>query len=55
VSDLPTLAGAAAGALSGLGVARFKGLADRREKLKEIQANQLYFYYQAERELGRRT
>jgi hypothetical protein len=54
VSDLPTLAGAA-GALSGLGVAGFKGLADRREKLKEIQANQLYFYYQAERELGRRT
>jgi hypothetical protein len=55
VSDLPTLAGAAAGALSGLGAAGFKSLADRREKLKEIQANQLYFYYQAERELGRKT
>jgi hypothetical protein len=55
VSDLPTLTGAAAGALSGLGAAGFKALADRREKLKEIQANQLYFYYRAEREIGRRA
>lgn len=55
VSDLPTLAGAAAGALPGLGAAGFKALADRRENLKEIQANQLYFYYRAEREIGRRA
>ena len=55
VSDLPTLAGAAAGALPILGAAGFKALADRREKLKEIHANQLYFYYRADREIGRRT
>jgi hypothetical protein len=55
VSDLPTLAGAAAGALPILGAAGFKALGDRRETLKEIRANQLYFYYRAEREIGRRT
>jgi hypothetical protein len=55
VSDLPTLAGAAVGALPGLGAAGFKAMVDRREKLKEIQANQLYFYYRAEREIVRRA
>ena len=47
VSDLPTFAGAAAGALSGLGAAGVQAMLDRREKLKEIQGRQLFFYYQA--------
>ncbi len=55
VSDLPTFTGAAAGALPGLGAAGFKALEDRRENLKEIRANQLYFYYRAEREIDRRA
>jgi hypothetical protein len=55
VSDLPTFAGAAAGALPILGAAGFRALADRREKLKDIQANQLYFYYRSEREIRRRA
>ena len=46
-SDLPTLAGAAAGALPVLGAAGVKALLDRREKLKEIRDNQLYFYHRA--------
>lgn len=46
-SDLPTLAGAAAGCLPILGTAGVKALLDRRDKLREIRDNQLYFYYRA--------
>ncbi|MDP9478310.1 MAG: hypothetical protein M3R38_21960 [Actinomycetota bacterium] len=46
-SDLPTLAGAAAGALPVLGAAGVKALLDRNDKLKEIRGNQLYFYHRA--------
>jgi hypothetical protein len=46
-SDLPTLAGAAAGGLPILGAAGVKALLDRRDKLREIRDNQLYFYYRA--------
>lgn len=46
-ADLPTFAGAAAGALSGLGAAGVQAMLDRREKLKEIQGRQLFFYYRA--------
>ncbi len=42
-SDLPTLAGAAAGALPVLGATGVKALLDRNDKLKEIRGNQLYF------------
>lgn len=48
-ADLPTFAGAAAGALSGLGAAGVQAMFDCREKLKEIQGRQLYFYYCADR------
>ena len=53
-SDLPTLAGAAAGGLPILGAAGVKALLDRREKLREIRDNQLYFYYKAGERLGTR-
>jgi hypothetical protein len=46
-ADLPTFARAAAGALSGLGAAGVQAMLDRREKLKEIQGSQLFFYYRA--------
>ncbi len=46
-SDLPTLAGAAAGALPVLGAAGIKALLDRNDKLKGIRENQLYFYHRA--------
>jgi hypothetical protein len=46
-SNLPTLAGAAAGGLPILGAAGTKALLDRRDKLREIRDNQLYFYYRA--------
>jgi hypothetical protein len=46
-SDLPTLAGAAAGGLPVLGAAGVRALLDRRDKLREIRDNQLYFYYRA--------
>ncbi len=46
-SDLPTLAGAAAGALPVLGATGVKALLDRNDKLKEIRGNQLYFYHRA--------
>ena len=46
-SDLPTLAGAAAGALPILGAAGIKALLDRNDKLKVIRENQLYFYHRA--------
>ncbi len=51
-SDLPTLAGAAAGGLPVLGAAGVKALLDRRDRLKEIRDNQLYFYYRAAERLG---
>lgn len=41
------LAGAAAGGLPILGAAGVKALLDRRDKLREIRDNQLYFYYRA--------
>jgi hypothetical protein len=53
-SDLPTLAGAAAGGLPVLGAAGVKALLDRRDKLREIRDNQLYFYYRAGERLGTR-
>jgi hypothetical protein len=46
-SDLPGLAGAAAGGLPILGAAGVRALLDRRDKLREISDNQLYFYYRA--------
>ncbi|MDP9487629.1 MAG: hypothetical protein M3Q49_17895 [Actinomycetota bacterium] len=46
-SDLPTLAGAAAGALPILGAAVIKALLDRNDKLEGIRGNQLYFYHRA--------
>jgi hypothetical protein len=46
-SDLPGLAGAAAGGLPFLGEAGVQALLDRRDKLREISDNQLYFYYRA--------
>lgn len=46
-SDLPALAGTAAGALPVLGAAGVKALVDRNDKLKEIRGNQLYFYHRA--------
>lgn len=52
-SDLPTFAGAAAGALPILGAAGVKAMADRREKLKEIEGARLYFYYRAGRSFAR--
>ncbi len=51
-SDLPALAGAAAGGLPILGAAGVKALLDRRDKLREIRDNQLYFYYRAGERLG---
>jgi hypothetical protein len=51
-SDLPTLAGAAAGGLPVLGATGVKALLDRRDKLKQIRDNQLYFYYRAGERLG---
>jgi hypothetical protein len=53
-SDLPALAGAAAGGLPVLGAAGVKALLDRRDKLREIQYTQLYFYYWAGERLGTR-
>ncbi len=53
-SDLPTFAGAAAGALPILGAAGVKAMADRRDKLREIEGQQLYFYYRAGRSFVRR-
>jgi len=53
-SDLPALAGAAAGGLPILGVAGVKTLLDRRDKLREIRDNQLYFYYRAGKRFGTR-
>lgn len=46
-SDLPTLAGAAAGALPVLGAAGVKAMLDRRDRLREIRGNQLFFYHRA--------
>ncbi len=46
-SDLPTLAGAAVGALPVLGAAGIKTLLDRSDKLEGIRENQLYFYHRA--------
>jgi hypothetical protein len=46
-SQLPTLAGAAAGGLPILGAAGVRTLLDRREKLEEIRYNRFYSYYQA--------
>jgi hypothetical protein len=54
-SDLPTLAGAAAGGLPVLGAAGVKALLDRRDKLKQIKDNQLYFYYRAGERIGTRS
>lgn len=54
-SDLPTLAGAAAGALPVLGAAGVKALLDRRNRLKEISDNQLFFYYRAGKRLRDRV
>jgi hypothetical protein len=51
-SNLPTLAGAAAGGLPILSAAGVKALLDRRDKLREIEDNQLYFYYRAGERLG---
>ena len=53
-SDLPTLAGAAAGALPVLGTAGIKALLDRNDKLKGIRENQLYFYHRAGEDLEAR-
>jgi hypothetical protein len=53
-SELPALAGAAAGGLPILSVAGVKTLLDRRDKLREIMDNQLYFYYRAGERIGRR-
>jgi hypothetical protein len=47
-------AGVAAGGLPILAAAGFKALLDRRDKLKEIRDNQLYFYYRAGERLGTR-
>ena len=55
LSDLPTLAGAAAGALSVLGAAGLKALDERRQKLRSIEANQLYFYYRTKQEIRSRA
>ncbi len=46
-SDLPTLAGIAAGGLAILGAAGVRALLDRRNKLREMRDNQLYFYYRS--------
>jgi hypothetical protein len=46
-SDLPTLTGAAAGGLPILGAVGVRALLDRRDELREIRDNQLYFYYRA--------
>lgn len=51
---LPALAGAAAGGLPVLGAAGVKALLDRRDKLREIKDNQLYFYYRVGERLGTR-
>jgi len=48
LSDLSMLAGVA----MGLGVAGVKAALDQHDKLRELQGNQLYFYYGA-RELLR--
>lgn len=53
-ADLPTFTVAATGAVSGLGAAGVKAMADRRDKLKEIEEQQLYFYYRAGRSFVRR-
>ncbi len=45
--DLPTLAVAATGGLSFLGAASVRAMLERRDKLREIRGNQLYFYYRA--------
>lgn len=45
--DLPSLAGAALGTLPVLGASGVRALLDRREKLKGIRDNRLYFYYRA--------
>jgi hypothetical protein len=50
-SDLPGLAGAAAGSLPILGAAGVRALLDRRDELREIRDNQLYFYYRAGKRL----
>ena len=55
ISDLPTLAGAAAGALPVLGAAGLKALDDRRQQLRSIEANQLYFYYRTKEEIRSRV
>lgn len=47
VTDLTGFAGAALG----LGAAGVRALLDRRERAREIQDNQLYFYYRAEERL----
>jgi hypothetical protein len=46
-ADLPTFAGAAAGALPFLTAAGVKAMVDRRQKLKELRGRQLFFYYRA--------
>jgi hypothetical protein len=53
-SDLPALAGAAAGGLPIHSAAGVKALLDRRDKLREFRDNQLYFYYRASERLKAR-
>lgn len=54
-SDIPTLAGAAAGALPGLGAAGIRAMLDRRDRLREARHNQLFFYYRAGEVLRKRA